>query len=145
MRPLRERKRRGFTLIELIVVITIIGILAAAVAINAPALVERARKKRASADIKQIETAVQDYRMQTGHYPESLEEVVHPDSGPEGLQTESLLDEIPIDPWNEPYRLSMEGSKPIVISFGPDGLEGTEDDITSNTGKRQEGGGGGGY
>ena len=130
MKRQSRRGRLGFTLIELIVVITIIGILAAAVVINAPSFIEKAKKKRAVADIVNIEKAVTAYRMEYGRYPESLEALVSPPSTGAG-EEEPLLQRLPVDPWNNPYVYGVENRKPIILTFGPDGEQGTADDISN--------------
>jgi general secretion pathway protein G len=128
----RQRSRRGFTLMELIVVITIIGILASIVVLNYPSMVEKFRQKRVRADFKAVLDAGKIYKMEHGRAPTSVDELVNPPSDSGQGQEEGLLSENPIDPWGTPYILSIEENKLVVISAGPDRQEGTMDDIRSD-------------
>jgi general secretion pathway protein G len=136
-----NRKRTGFTLIELMMVVIIIGILAAMVLPKFTGSVDRARKKIAEAGLSSIAQALERYEMENGAYPSS-------DQGLKALMDKPTGAPTPQD-WNGPY-LSIDPSDPWghsygyrypsttnnsqgfdIWSAGPDGKEGTEDDITN--------------
>lgn len=127
MRTNDTRRRAGFTLIEILLVVTIISLLSGIVAISIPAHNKKARMAKAKADIDGIGVAIQSYLLDTGRYPASLDAL---------LQGEDpLLTSIPMDPWQTPYKYVYPGThKPFkydLISFGPDGVENTEDDVAN--------------
>jgi len=122
----------GFTLVEIMVVIVILGLLATLVARNVIGASDEARETKAKTDTRAIADAVRMFRARTGKLPDTLEELATKDE-----KGRSELEELPDDPWGNPYQL-VEGDTPrefMVISWGPDGSENTEDDITSKTKK----------
>ncbi|MBN2210322.1 MAG: type II secretion system major pseudopilin GspG [Sedimentisphaerales bacterium] len=129
----RRRPSAGFTLLELMVVILIIGLLATVVTTEVVSKIEKARVVRAKADIKQFEDAILQYKIDTGHYPESLYDLIEqpadePRWNPEGYLN---VNNIPADPWGGEYIYVYPGeySKFDIISYGPDEQEGGDDDI----------------
>jgi general secretion pathway protein G len=126
-----RRNERGFTLIELMLVIVILGILAGVAVTNLTGVGEDARKTKAKTDIATIQTSLGMYEVQMGSYPTD-------DEGIQALveKTEehgSFLKTMPIDPWGQPYNYRQESENgmdgPDVWSNGKDKQEGTEDDI----------------
>ncbi|RKY13689.1 MAG: type II secretion system protein GspG [Planctomycetota bacterium] len=142
MRSERER-RRGFTLVEMMAVVVIIGILAGIVGIYVVSRIAKAREMRIKSDMKSIEDAITHFQMDKGRYPESLEELVQ----------ERILQEMPRDPWGNPYSYERtdDTEPPYTITcYGADGQPGGEGDNRDYTnhellhGGGEEGGGTGG-
>lgn len=134
-RAARRARRGGFTLVEIMVVVVIIGLLATMVGPSVFNALFRSNIQVAKSDISSIAEAVRMYRLDnSGRLPESLEELVTPNE----QGTVYLRDqvEVPKDPWENEYVLEPDPDRPqefIVRSFGPDGEQGTEDDITNLT------------
>ena len=123
---------RGFTLIEIMVVVVIIGLLAAIVAPNLIGNIDRAAITRARSDIRSIETALNLYRLDNFRYPDTqqgLEALVSNTNDPAALNNKSYISNIPSDPWNQPYRYQYPGQRGEfdLFSYGADGQEGGED------------------
>ena len=116
--------RRGFTLLELIVVITIIGILGTMVVVRVTVWADRARITKIKADVKAIYEAAQMWQVATGGYPTSLEELK---SGKTPTGEEIQTVENAKDPWNNDYIFETgSDGKPRVRCLGKDGVEGGE-------------------
>ena len=127
VRTLERTARAGFTLIEIMLVVVIIGLLAGIVAVSIPKNLEKARRNKAKADIASIGVAIQTYYMDKGHYPASLD-VLTQGEDPD------LEKAIPLDPWGHPYQYNFPGShKPFkydLKSLGFDGVD-SEDDLAN--------------
>ena len=112
----------GFTLVELMVVLLILGLLATIVIINVMPAADKAAATKAKADISTLEEAVELYRLNRLTYP----------SGEQGLQAlvgERLVKRLPKDPWGNPYRYAApgrDGRDFDIVSYGADGREGGE-------------------
>lgn len=117
-------ERRAFTLLELIVVITIIGILSTVVVVKYSGVPDHARRTAALAVMRNVVDAAEMLHTTTGRYPESLEEMMHP---PEGTRPLVKLEEMKEDPWGHPYQYSLIDGEPQIICLGRDGVEGGED------------------
>ena len=126
----KQRRNRGMTLIEIMVVITILGLIAAAVGVAVIPQLEAARRDRAALDIKNIQGAMKLYYTKKGKYPDTA-------SGLQALVEAQALEQMPKDPWNNDYVYINEGGKPVIISYGADGAsggEGNDADISSADG-----------
>ena len=115
------------TLIEIIVVITIIAMITAAVAVSVIPKLEEAKQDTAKLDIKNIESALKLYYAKKGNYPDT-------GAGLKALVDTQNLDKIPVDPWGTEYVYLNEGGKPVVMSYGKDktpGGTGPDQDLSS--------------
>lgn len=122
LRRLKNRRRsaRGMTLIEIIVVITILSLLMAAVGVAVIPQLDKAKVDRARMDIANIQTALKTYYAKKGSYPDT-------GAGLRALVEQQILEKMPVDPWDHEYVYLNEGGKPVVISYGRDGAPGGSD------------------
>jgi general secretion pathway protein G len=127
-------KTRGFTLLELLVVIVIIGLLAGYVAPRYFSQVGRSEIQVAKAQIESLEKALDQYRLDTRRYPsteEGLQALVSKPESAAGWSGPYLKKAVPVDPWGRPYAYHTPGQKGEyeVFTYGRDGKPGgTGDD-----------------
>jgi len=128
------RAATGFTLIEIMVVVVIIGLLAAMIAPQIMGRLSQAEVTRARQDVRAIETALSVYRLDNYRYPTSAEGlaalVTNPgDAAAPNWQRGGYLKSIPMDPWRRPYLYLNPGQRGEfdVYTLGADGQEGGED------------------
>jgi general secretion pathway protein G len=117
----------GFTLIEIMVVVFILGLLVTLVAPKILGKTDQARVVKARADIKAIEDALHLFKLDNGFYPstaQGLEALVSPPPGARNYDPDGYLPKVPVDPWGNTYAYFSDGRNIIVKSFGADGQEG---------------------
>ena len=128
----KTKLRRAFTLVEMLLVVTIIGILAALVIPKIVGRSEQARVTAAHADISSIKTALDAFEVDNGYYPKSLQDLVTAPGTAKNWHG-PYLDKIPQDPWQNNYLYYFPGKHNAgsfdLLSIGPDSKEGTDDDI----------------
>ncbi|HZQ72229.1 MAG TPA: type II secretion system major pseudopilin GspG [Burkholderiales bacterium] len=122
-------KHNGFTLLELLVVIVIIGLLAGYVAPRYFSQVGRSEVQVARAQIESLEKALDQFRLDTRHYPspeQGLEALVNRPANEPNWSGPYLKKAVPADPWGHPYvyRIPGEKSEFQLFSFGRDGKAG---------------------
>ncbi|MCT8988180.1 type II secretion system major pseudopilin GspG [Shewanella phaeophyticola] len=135
----QHNKQRGFTLLEVMVVIVILGILASMVVPNLMGNKDKADQQKAVSDIVALENALDMYKLDNSIYPtteQGLDALVtKPNSSPEprNFRDGGYVKRLPQDPWRNDYYLLSPGEngKIDIFSAGPDGQAGSEDDIGS--------------
>lgn len=134
---IKNVKQQGFSLIEVMVVLLIIGIMAGLIAPQILGTQEEAKLKSAAIDIQSLENALIQYKLSNNVFPtteqtlEALVTVPTVDPIPRSYRTGGYITRLPEDPWGNPYQLLSPGELGAidVFSFGPDGQAGTDDDI----------------
>jgi general secretion pathway protein G len=127
----------GFTLIEIMVVVFILGLLVTLVAPKIIGRTDEARRTKAMADIKGIEEALHLYKLDTGMYPAASEglNVLVQGGGGRGASPDGYLPKVPVDPWGNEYVYFSDGRNFVIKSYGADGADGGADsnaDISSD-------------
>ena len=130
----KGKRRKGFTLVEVLVVVVILGLLAALVAPKIVGQGEEAKRTATSVQIREIEQALEMYRLDNSMYPttaQGLEALVNkPSTPPEPRRYRQggYIRRLPVDPWGSQYVYRMPGDHAEfdLFSKGPDGEEGGE-------------------
>lgn len=124
-----KRIQSGFTLIELMIVIVILGLLASLVAPEMFGKVASSKRKTAMTQMRMFETAMETYRLDIGDYPGSLQELRK--STLPNWDGPYLPKDVPADPWGNPYVLQVPGQNGqayFMASYGKDGQPGGTDE-----------------
>jgi len=132
-----HRKQAGFSLLEIMVVIVILGILASMVLPNILGNKEKAERQKVVSDITTLESAMDMYKLDNSRYPttdQGLEALVSKpevDPQPRSYREDGYIKRLPQDPWGNDYLLLSPGENGKFDLFSPglDGEEGTEDDL----------------
>ncbi len=132
---MKQRSNAGFSLVEILVVLVIMGLLISVVAPTVLNRADEARVQKAQADFKAIETALKIYRLDNYVYPsteqglEALVEASTMSPEPRNFKQGGYLSELPIDPWGRPYLYLSPGEhgEIDIYSLGADGLSGGEE------------------
>lgn len=125
--PGAGNRQGGFTIIELLIVMAILGMLAVMVAPNLFSQADSARQDAARSQISSLTSALDAHRLDTGRYPDSLEGLMENTSGRSSWNGPYLRGDVPMDPWGNPYEYSSDGRDFDLMSYGADGSPGGED------------------
>ena len=130
------RKNSGFTLVEILLVVVIIGILAGLVVPNLVGRGEETRIKAAEADINGgLSAALDLYELDNGSYPDKLEDLITDPGSASGWRGPYIKKGLPKDPWGNPYIYKKPGQNNTsgydLSSAGKHGQENTKDDVTN--------------
>ena len=126
----RHSNQDGFTLIEIMVVILILGLLATIVVQSLRGATDKAKRVKAQADIAEIKTGLDRYYLDSGSYPttdQGLASLVAAPQGgrvPANYEAGGYIQSVPKDPWGNPYFYQSDGNAYVLKSFGADGAEG---------------------
>ena len=136
VKKIKNHNMKGFTLIEIIVVVVIIGLLAAVIAPNIFGQVEKARHNRALSDLRALESSLNLYRLDNFNYPtteQGIQALVSKPSGsPEAKNWKKggYIPRMPLDPWGYEYQYANPGTSGNnfdLFTFGADGKVGGEE------------------
>lgn len=133
---MKQRNQRGFTLIEIMVVMVILGLLVAVVAPNIMGRSDQAKVTIAKTQMSNIANALDLYRLDNSHYPstqQGIEALVSRPSGspePKNWNPDGYLKSVPEDPWGNQYQYMSPGAEGAydLYSYGADGQEGGDGD-----------------
>lgn len=130
MNPERNRgalAKKGFTLLELIVVITIIGLLGTLVVTKVAPLLTKGNATKVKYDLQKIHQSASMFYSEENRYPDSIDELVNAQND-EGEDIMGSLEKRPTDPWGNEYGYELRDGKPLIICLGRDNNSGGDGD-----------------
>ena len=137
-----RRRKRGFTLMEVLLVLAILVVLGSLVTVSYVKIQQDSNKKSARTQVGLLESAVDHYRLSVGFPPNSLEDLlVAPADAPPGKWAGPYLAKsvLPKDPWNNDFGFELvadpldpASNKARIFSYGPNGTPGDDDDIAND-------------
>lgn len=120
-----SRTERGMTLVEIMIVLTIMASIMGIVGFFARGALDNSRRKEAEAEVGNLSQMITQFYVFSNEYPDSLDQLVNPPAG-----MSPIAEEVPLDPWGNDYQYSKDGNSDFEISsMGPDGSSGGGDDI----------------
>lgn len=133
----QNKAQRGFTLLEVMIVIAILGMIAGLVVPNLMGQTDDAKIQSTAIEIRNLESTLDMYKLKGGMYPtteQGLEALVNRpeiEPVPRNYPDAGYLKKVPVDKWGNEYQLVSPGEMGVydLFSMGPDGEAGTEDDI----------------
>lgn len=137
MKMTNRKTNKGFTLLEVMIVLAILGMIIGMVSSNLIGSSDEAKIQSTAIEIKNLQSVLDMYKLKAGSYPtteqglEALVSIPEIEPLPRNYPEDGFIDRIPEDKWGNPYILVSPGEtgKYDLYSMGPDGQEGTEDDI----------------
>jgi len=133
------KKSAGFTLVEVMVVVVILGILAAIIIPKIMSRPEQARVVKVKQDLLVIQSALDLYKLDNGMYPttdQGLQALVKKPTTspqPQSWKSDGYLQQMPMDPWGQEYQYVNDNEKLRIFSFGPKGKDGNSEIDNLNT------------
>jgi general secretion pathway protein G len=136
---LHSSRNSGFTLLEMVIVLGIIGIILGGIGYKMVGALESSKFKRVDGDFRTLQSMLMQYKLNGGSYPTQSQGlnalVTKPSTKPVPRVWVQQIREVPQDPWGADYGYRFPGRKRAneyeIICKGPDGLEGNEDDLSS--------------
>ena len=133
----RHDERAGFTLLEVMAAVVIIGILLGGGAVAVLTYISKANVTRAKSDLQKYKDQVTTYKMLVGKYPKSLNDLTEEQTKDDGNKVDALIDGIDNDPWGRPYLYDADENGFEIKTYGRDGRpggEGEEADLSTKRG-----------
>lgn len=130
----RRQRRQAFTLMEVLLVLVILVILGSMAGVFIRGAQKRAREDAARAQIGGFDAAIKMYELTVQQYPttaQGLQALRQPPGDVANWDGPYLDKEVPADPWGNPYQYESDGESFRIWSFGPDQIDGSDDDISS--------------